>query len=774
MPSSPAVPAHAPSATARLQALARDDKWFVGTGGALLWAPPFPDRLDRPGYWDAAHWVQHPVAPLFTVALLDGREREVPLVVEAWQWRPDRLRVVWRPAGRGAAPPEPWRTGWTATGLRLVEHRYGLHDGRLVSSWTAQDASPAGLRLAALTAQPGPDCRDVSETSTGLRWKRTLRDGKGDGLQAALALDVAVVGEASAPVLHGARSEGLRPHPEWELGPFAEREPGSTGVRLEGLDERGWIYLAVVQPLANATEEVRFVVEVQPRGLHPGGAGAGTAGPGGRGSRTPGLAGAGVPGAGAATDAWTTVFEAFPRLRCSDPYLERAFDYRLYGLWLNRIEGGLGHIRHPAIAEGIEYFHVPISYSAQCHMREMRWCRDPAWARGSLLNFLDTQKDDGSFHGRVYPEHLERTDFYHADWGDALLAVERIHPDASFRARAYTGLKRYAEWMDRARDPEGSGLFTVVNHYETGQEYMSRYVVVDPDSDRNEWLPRLRLKGVDVTVYTYRLRRALATVAEALGLGSEARAHAARADAIGAALRERMWDDAGGIYTDVDASTGSRTGVRSAVGFYPLLTDLPDARQVERLLDTLTDPTAFWTEFPLPASALDDPWFDAEGLWKGKRHNCPWNGRVWPMTNSHVLEGLLGHWTRGHARAGATAATLLQRFVRLLFHDGDLSRPDAFEHYNPHTGRACVFRGIDDYQHSWVLDPLIRGVGGLEPTADGVRVHPLPLGLDHVSLENVVVRGHRLDVTVEGSDVRVQVDGRMHRGEVHTPLQIAL
>src|SRR2546429_4324554 len=26
--------------------------------------------------------------------------------------------------------------------------------------------------------------------------------------------------------------------------------------------------------------------------------------------------------------------------------------------------------------------------------------------------------------------------------------------------------------------------------------------------------------------------------------------------------------------------------------------------------------------------------------WKGKRHNCPWNGRVWPMTNSHIIEAL--------------------------------------------------------------------------------------------------------------------------------------
>ena len=34
---------------------------------------------------------------------------------------------------------------------------------------------------------------------------------------------------------------------------------------------------------------------------------------------------------------------------------------------------------------------------------------------------------------------------------------------------------------------------------------------------------------------------------------------------------------------------------------------------------------------------------NANAEWKGKRHVCPWNGRVWPMTNSHVMEAL-GRW----------------------------------------------------------------------------------------------------------------------------------
>src|SRR5690606_3912828 len=127
---------------------------------------------------------------------------------------------------------------------------------------------------------------------------------------------------------------------------------------------------------------------------------------------------------------------------CSDERLTRYFDYRLHGLHLCRLEGGAGNVGHPAIAEGISYFHVPITYSGQCHMFECRWSRNPDVARGTLLNFLDTQKEDGAFHGRIYTNHLVGTDFYHANWGDALLAVGAMHPDEVYLRLVYARLGR--------------------------------------------------------------------------------------------------------------------------------------------------------------------------------------------------------------------------------------------------------------------------------------------------------------------------------------------
>ena len=118
----------------------------------------------------------------------------------------------------------------------------------------------------------------------------------------------------------------------------------------------------------------------------------------------------------------------------------------------------------------------------------------------------------------------------------------------------------------------------------------------------------------------------------------------------------------------------------------------------------------------------------------------------------------------------------------MMFDDHDLSRPNCFEHYNPFTAHPSRFRGIDDYQHSWVLDLLARGAAGLDPddwlggATDGafLTVDPLPMGLAAVDLEGALVRGHRVDVRIRGDAFTVTLDGREHVGSVGEPLRIAL
>ncbi len=730
----------------RLEALGRDDKWYLSCGTGVIWAPPFPQWLHVPGFWDEAHVDYHPVAPLFAVALVDATGRAVPLARRAWRWRPDVVLAEWE----------------TPAGDVLEERRFALPDHRLASAWTC----PAGLHrhgplwLVAFSLQPGEDCDEVrAEGHDALRWRRRVTDRRGEDALITMRLSASTGDERPATPLRRAalRSEGSVAQPTWLHTPFAERwtpDGLPDDVRLEGISARGYVHLALAAPAAAAPVftvalEAPWATSrhVEPR-RH-------------------------APRPAAATRDWAGWLEGFPRFTCSDPYLERYYDYRLYGLRLNRLGGDAGHVRFPCVAEGIGYFHVPITYSAQCHMWELRWAHDPAAAFGSLRNFVASQREDGGFHGRLYSTHLRGTDFYHANWGDAVEAALAVHDDGAFAREAYEGLSRYARWLCRTRDADGTGLFDVVDQYETGQEYMSRYLAVDPAADRYGWENRIRLKGLDVSVYAHQLFASLARLAGRFG-DAGARAHwdatrARTADAI----RTHCWDERAGLFTDAAPGTLAPTGVKAAVGFYPLLTDLVSGPRLARLLAHLADPSTFGTPWPLPSSSVDDPLFDARAEWKGKRHVCPWNGRAWPMTTSHVVEGVLRQWHAGRREAGPVAADLLSRYVRLFYDRGRLDRPTCYEHYNPLTGDAAFYRGIDDYMHSWVADLLVRGVAGLEPTAAGLRVDPLPLPLDRVSLENARVRGHHVSVRRDGDRVVAEIDGARHETRVGTPLEIA-
>jgi hypothetical protein len=470
--------------------------------------------------------------------------------------------------------------------------------------------------------------------------------------------------------------------------------------------------------------------------------------------------------------AWAAFFDSAPGLRSGDAFIDKAFAHRWYGLRLNFL-GPAGNYAQPTVAEGTDFFHNAVSYSAWCHVRELRWLHDPARARGAVRTFLQHQRADGSFPGIIALHAVHPTASYFGDWGPSVLALDEIHPEPSFLAECYAPLRRYAEFMDR-RDPEQMGLYRVLDPYETGQETMSRYTAVDATADTHHFEYRLQLIGVDLTIYMYRLRRTLARIAAALGQHPDVAAHDRVADRIASAVRSRLWNDAQGMFSDIDARSGRQTGVKAAVCFYPYMTDIAGPEHLPGLERNLFDAQSFWTPFPVPSTAANDPTFDADGFWKGVRQNCPWNGRVWPMANSHVAEALATVATTHAPRLRERAAEFLHRFIRMMFHDGDPNRPNAFEHYSPITGEPCRYRGLDDYQHSWLNDLIIRWVLGFRPTPDGFLVDPLYAAPHNAQLTRLRFRGLDVSLRLRDHEVSAEVNGRQYRAKNGEPLAVRL
>jgi hypothetical protein len=221
-----------------------------------------------------------------------------------------------------------------------------------------------------------------------------------------------------------------------------------------------------------------------------------------------------------------------------------------------------------------------------------------------------------------------------------------------------------------------------------------------------------------------------------------------------------MWDPAVRMFSDVDPATGRRTGVKAAVCFYPYLTDLAHEEHADGFGAHLFNPGEFWTPFPAPSSSADDPLFSPAAEWKGKRHKCPWNGRVWPMTNSHLIDALATVTRRHRPDWAPRVIDFLRRFLRMMSFDGHGKRPNCFEHYHPYSGRGSVYRGIDDYQHSWVNDLLVRHLAGVLPRGDaGIAVDPFPFGVS-AALAGLRISGRRVDVALTPRTFSVRIDGK--------------
>lgn len=731
-----------------LAQLTRSDKWYLGGAPGLLYAPAAPLWLDAPGFWDPAHYLHFPVRT-FTFALVDLQQEGSPVVplraLPERTWRPDRLEVRWE-----------------APGLSVTEVRVCGPDDVLSSTITVRNLEqrPRTLNLLAWTAQPwlGSDEEEAGTDAGSLFVRRRVTGLRDTELPLSLALALRPARSLSIDL-----SEPGHELPSLQYTPYLETLDSdglSNRIHTGGATRSGLLWAAIETRLELAAGSLAEAVVA-----------AGIATETERALSLARSAAASSPAADSER-AWQAYFAGVPHFTCSDRHLETGYWYRWYGLRLNRIDPRSGRYRHPAVVEGIDYFRVPIAYSAQCHLLETRWLHDPELAWGCLMNFVDNQREDGSFPGHIHHDFVAPEGIYHADWGTRTLDVHEVHPDDRRLAEVYPALKRYAEYFYRERDPQGSGLYDHVNQWESGQEYMSRYVWVDDEGDQWRALNR-RLKGLDASVYHYRLERALADISRRLGIGEEAMWQE-RAARTRAAILALCWDEGAQAFMDVSPEL-ERSGLVFALSFYPFFTDIAGSEHLGSIDRWLLNPHEFWTPYPVPASPRSDPHYSPTPHWKGKRTNCPWNGRTWPMTNSHVAEALAHTAETLRPDLRERTADFIHRFVKMLFFYGDPARPNSFEHYHPESGHPSIYRGIDDYMHSWVVDLIVKYVVGVRPHARGVTIDPFPFGLERFALEDIRVRGRRFDIHWHRPGFRVSLDGEeIHASDEIRALEVAL
>jgi hypothetical protein len=846
-----------------LALLERPDKWYLGNAGMLLYAPPFPQHLDVPGFWDECHFGDLSVPRLLCVSFAVGAPHGAPAgrpwaaptelvpVLQSWRWFPDRIDAEYELCvreGPGALQHIP-------AGLRLSETRRLGPDGTLYCDLrveAAPDFPGAVLHTVAWTArQKGSGER--ADSHGGFAWdtaalgytQAVASRAHARGVEA-LPLRISMSGTLPPTSVQATPAHGANLAPRLSFTPLWDSlKHGALSGNVVGQNVLGSVVYA----------GLHWRTEIKPRAAKPYclGVRVGVRDPRSGSRPLPGSAEAAAGGVHTAPRqldpalAWREFISLVPHFECSDAMLTRYYWYRWYGLRLNSVPAG-GKYAAPGVTEGIAYFRGVITYSLMCHINECKWLADPVLAQGCLRNHIAHQTKAGHFAGHIYATQVNDKGFYHTDVGASVAALLLHHPSAQFCAEIFKPLLRLLAYYTKERDSEGLSLFDVWDQYETGQEFTSRYFHADKKADLYGWEHKLRLKGVDVTHYTYQLAQLLRELAQTLGEVKEVRRLADLAERIKGAVRQLLWDNERQFFFDYGVPQKKRSPYWTAVGFYPLLGNLASAEQARSAGLHLLAPAQggtgkFAAPWPTPTVPDGDPHFEADPLWRGERANCPWNGRVWPMVNSHIVD-VLGELSAAEPqRYRPELARYLRRFVEMMHFEGraavsgrsveakpcfaqdskqaqhgcattgeemagtetyptdnaragsdarppkDFSRPNCFEHYHPFDGTGCEYRGIDDYMHSWVVDPLLKYTAGVRLTPSGpgldaarLTVDPFPFGLSHLLLLNCHVHGHKLDVCFnrdrQGKDspgYRVYLDGKLaFRAAEITPWEVEL
>ena len=703
-------------------------KFALSGGGYCLYSPVYPRHQYELGFADEVRIFNIPIEPLFALTVL---EDGVPLTLEC-----NEIDVQ---SGKAMHFENE-------AGLEIVETRYVTADDRFVSELKVVNEGKDERKItAAMWTWTDPEGEAPSLEGDSVRIRRTLQHEK----FAPVPVEI-VWGN---PDSKGARcllpffAEGGSNRPDWEETPWYGMAELPTPrakkpmVKPSPILPNARVYIGVFREIelkGGASVEHRFEANIifkgkginyRPRRPDP-----------------------------KDENTYQAFMDKAPKFECEDPRLERIVKHRLELIHLLRVPHGVGHISSPSVCEGSGDRHQPVSFSAPAIMREVRWLADPTLGRGILKGFFDNVRQNGMVPGRLYMTSLQNCDFFHADWGGGFMAFDQMHGDKATKRAVLMSMQRYVKWLANTRDPEGSGLTDITNQFESGQEFSRRYTIIDDKADRAEENDeQFRLKGIDASVFRYKLVHYLAQVADEAQEKAMANRFIAEREVIQDIIRRRMWDEKAKLFMDVDPKTRRRTGVKAAVGFYPLGTDIPTPEITEALLSTLGDRKEFWTPYPVPSLALSDPFYDVNGHWKGTRRNGPWNGRVWPMVNSHIMEGLSYVAERGNKKAQKLLGDLFERTIKMV--SGELENseePTCFEHYSPETGMPGRYRGVDVYLHSFLMDNIFRVACGFAVRFGEIQDDPVIDDMPDFKLRNIPVGNKLFDIERKNGKLKIQ------------------
>lgn len=275
--------------------------------------------------------------------------------------------------------------------------------------------------------------------------------------------------------------------------------------------------------------------------------------------------------------------------------------------------------------------------------------------------------------------------------------------------------------------------------------------------------------GIRPTInsYMYADKVALSKIA-ALAEDAEAtKKYREEAELLRNRINSALWNSTTGMY-GVISKEGEGQNVRELIGYIPWMYDLPEDGR-DDCFKYLLDPTCFAGKYGLRTAEASHPDYR-----KSIRHECLWNGPVWPFATSQTLTAVIEYLNNTESPT-VTPTDFMRMLLTYAYSQRDTDgSPYIDENMDPDTG-AWLAREImrkwnqpdkdpergRHYNHSTFIDLIITGVCGIRPAMeDKLVIRPLGTSLDAFSLRNITYHGHKICIDWKCDDgLRVSVDG---------------
>ena len=320
---------------------------------------------------------------------------------------------------------------------------------------------------------------------------------------------------------------------------------------------------------------------------------------------------------------------------------------------------------------------------------------------GSVLNFLNEQRPDGSIEIAIFPskEHDFASQMPHKNIHKPVLAqhvafISKYHTDTAWIKEIFPKLAKFISYYEQNAKHE-SGLYYFFDDFAIG---------VDNDPS-TFYRPENSSASIYLNSLMYMELGAMSHLAKLIGNDAYAEYYANRQQELKDAINEHCYDEKDGMYYSCDINlrpiepnvllhSGSprhystliqRLGCWSS--FLPLWAGIPTSEQAERIIkENLLDEKAFWAPYGVRSLSKYEKMYRLVGT----GNPSSWQGGVWILSNYFLFKALCRYGYK------AEADELVTKTLDLLAKD--LENSGAFhEYYNPETGEGLFNKGFSSW-----------------------------------------------------------------------------